>query len=1006
MEDNNKSQKLLTEIPVFTVLKNNSTLKNIFLFHKQQSSNNQDFDEQILLVGRHPNCYIVLEHPSISRYHLRIHSNPSKHSVSVFDLSSVHGTWVSGKRIEPGVLVDLKEGDEVKLGGSSRVYELHWFPITRAYDSDGKFMSTIYTIKEQEEETNQDEKVELHMSRDEFKCSGLSFSPVKKMDMMTLSDLDCLTSSCDDIEAECSSQFKAGNGTVYGIEDSDGLNASKNQSNWSSDEVGDSLKMLNREGGKDGPLSCDDTNSFQATLAVSETVSKFEDSVGLTKCEDELNWLKDNLINELELQDDGIVEEIPFSVPKCWLSESADGMNWLRDNFSNEFELQNHEMINKSPDMRMKKPNLLTASDPNCLTSSCDDTEVECLSPSKTGEGVITGIEDSDGPNTSENQSYFSGDNISDELKMANHELKSSCADTALFQSLLVASETIPATQDSVSVNFSEDELNWVMDNLSNEFELQKGESIKEDTIFALNFPLSGSEDGLDWVRDNLSDESDMENHNIINKDPFSVTNCSESLCDDTDIETFATVQVGFSETIYAIEDSIGLNDSNSRLNLLEDISNDDFKLIHDVFSLPMCSQSSCYEDEPVNQQTINKVSVNVAHSDDVNVDEDGCFMPDTAESKENIIDSEYDQMNHITMSNESEVSSVLIDGADMGNNLESVDHEIMKKESVFIALDQEQSYTPDISRAKDIRMNQEVLKSVSVSMNLSDTINGNELEMFTPDKENKNPNTFSVKSLKKGWMEDVRSPTVNEKKDDIPILQESLTLNDVDKVDPVVCDEEALFSLSEKETKSRQSENKRWTMVVDTSSLLHAQSSKHLKLLEGLKGTQIVIPKTVIRELMYIKSQGNIVARNTERVSLALKWIDECIANTELEFEVVETALHLRKEVTDRKIIILSNDLTLKIKAMAEGIMCEEAEEFHKSLVNPFSERFMWVGSSAIGLTWSCVNDDDILKQKYQGCDANGSQGLKGLKLLAHDATFRQEVKSPCLLSLLMMLV
>lgn len=32
--------------------------------------------------------------------------------------------------------------------------------------------------------------------------------------------------------------------------------------------------------------------------------------------------------------------------------------------------------------------------------------------------------------------------------------------------------------------------------------------------------------------------------------------------------------------------------------------------------------------------------------------------------------------------------------------------------------------------------------------------------------------------------------------------------------------------------------------MVVDTSSLLHVESLKHLKLLEGLKGTQIVIPK------------------------------------------------------------------------------------------------------------------------------------------------------------------
>jgi pSer/pThr/pTyr-binding forkhead associated (FHA) protein len=38
----------------------------------------------------------------------------------------VHGTWVSGRKIEPGVHVVLKEGDTVTIGGSSRVYELHW----------------------------------------------------------------------------------------------------------------------------------------------------------------------------------------------------------------------------------------------------------------------------------------------------------------------------------------------------------------------------------------------------------------------------------------------------------------------------------------------------------------------------------------------------------------------------------------------------------------------------------------------------------------------------------------------------------------------------------------------------------------------------------------------------------------------------------------------------------------------------------------------------------------
>ncbi|KAJ0810417.1 putative transcription factor interactor and regulator FHA-SMAD family [Helianthus annuus] len=106
----------MNKIPQFTVIKNGSIPKNIFLLSKQStvgnSSQNRESDEEILLVGWHPECHITLEHPSISRYHLRIHSNPSAHMISVINLSSVHGTWVSGKRIEPGVNVVLKEGQE------------------------------------------------------------------------------------------------------------------------------------------------------------------------------------------------------------------------------------------------------------------------------------------------------------------------------------------------------------------------------------------------------------------------------------------------------------------------------------------------------------------------------------------------------------------------------------------------------------------------------------------------------------------------------------------------------------------------------------------------------------------------------------------------------------------------------------------------------------------------------------------------------------------------------
>uniref|UniRef100_M1CGU0 Parallel spindle 1 n=1 Tax=Solanum tuberosum TaxID=4113 RepID=M1CGU0_SOLTU len=150
------------KIPVFTVLKNGAILKNIFLLDNPPATHvaitaNQEFEE-ILVVGRHPDCNIVLEHPSISRFHLRIHSNPSSHSLSVIDLSSVHGSWISGNKIEPGVRVELKEGDKMKLGGSRREYMLHWIPISRAYDLENPFVAPLgeaEPFKEMDEKEHQ-----------------------------------------------------------------------------------------------------------------------------------------------------------------------------------------------------------------------------------------------------------------------------------------------------------------------------------------------------------------------------------------------------------------------------------------------------------------------------------------------------------------------------------------------------------------------------------------------------------------------------------------------------------------------------------------------------------------------------------------------------------------------------------------------------------------------------------------------------------------------------------
>nr|KYP33432.1 hypothetical protein KK1_045711 [Cajanus cajan] len=228
------------------------------------------------------------------------------------------------------------------------------------------------------------------------------------------------------------------------------------------------------------------------------------------------------------------------------------------------------------------------------------------------------------------------------------------------------------------------------------------------------------------------------------------------------------------------------------------------------------------------------------------------------------------------------------------------------------------------------------------------------------------------------------------------------------------------------------------WDMIVDTTSLMNKESRKALQLLQGLKGTRLIIPRLVIRELDSMKQQFSIFRRISE-ASLALEWIQECmvktnwwihiqnsvdegrmiaptppaspqtqfseecwtflssqkcameIASPTVEDHILEFALLYRKNQNDGQLVLLSEDVTLKIKCMEEGLLCEPVQEFRESLVNPFSERFLWTNSSPRGQTWSC-QDDVVLREKYCRLPLwKSSKGVaSGLKLiLLHNSQY-----------------
>jgi hypothetical protein len=73
---------------------------------------------QSLVLGRLPECAVVLNDPNVSRRHAEIRRRGS--DVVVVDLGSTNGTRVNGMRVKEQLLND---GDEIEVGTSTVVFE-------------------------------------------------------------------------------------------------------------------------------------------------------------------------------------------------------------------------------------------------------------------------------------------------------------------------------------------------------------------------------------------------------------------------------------------------------------------------------------------------------------------------------------------------------------------------------------------------------------------------------------------------------------------------------------------------------------------------------------------------------------------------------------------------------------------------------------------------------------------------------------------------------------------
>ncbi|KAL6962040.1 hypothetical protein U1Q18_036995 [Sarracenia purpurea var. burkii] len=995
-------------IPVFTVLKNNAILKNIFLLDNPPSFPElkliepvengdppfQEFEET-LLVGRHPDCNITLEHPSISRFHLRIHSKPSSRMLSIIDLSSIHGTWVLGKKIEPGVRVELNEGDTMQLGGSSRVYKLHWVPLSRAYDSENPFVSPSDVSIQVEGEEQDENCLFLENNRvqsldDESEGMDSAFSDENSMSLLSNAMLPSAPPLPEYIN---SPSF--------------------------SDEVDN--KRTTKTDNEHVEISC----LWSGKLAT--------ESIGVFFKTEHQQFEKDN-----ESPQPFVASEVQSEInyPKTYTGGSEQTLNLLESLSLSSF--YHDQMENKC--------SLIEDLDQRKIRSFFPQPQAdESANPSLTSEIVNSRINDQQLEEENQTTEPLSGtgglcgiENLG--ITPVRSEQKSSLAECL----------------NSSSLDEEEEEGHQIAEVLQI---VEKKNRLKKDyegreTILVQSGPPLAAES---------VNSPSLTGGSVLSGVEIQQLNESNQSCPHTPFVTGGSRKKKSESPLMKLEQKSDLPSIWSRRGRPSGVLE-----IQTFRSRGKSKGADINTEIEVSQEDIENNAISKALFTSLDGDEE-VFTPDKENSTpKSLILRSMKSMAKVQQNK----GSTSCRSASLKNKAIS--------EALFMGSDGvEEPFTPDKENFTPNTLLLRTMKKMSeveeikhpmlhISSSLENAVNQNihlEEDILAPSVKEK-PTSKVLQERKS-----LRPPSRNKKNSETEVMAmktrtkrvpfQPLFANSSGMSDP----EASALSATMKscnsvnyvqtieENNSVEVGKKRWNMVVDTTCLLNKESRKALQLLQGLKGTQLIIPRIVIRELGCMKQRGSFFRRKTE-VSSALQWIEDCMVNSNwwihvqsseeeqrpiaptppaspqkrfsegkcglsggpasarhfsawgslveivsptTEDHILECALLFRRNKNDGKLILLTNDVTLKIKAMAEGLLCESAEEFRESLVNPFSERFLWTESSPRGPTWSC-EDDVVLREKYYCCHlrkpSKSGDGAKGLKLiLLHNSRYAQ----PC---------
>ncbi|KAG9444001.1 hypothetical protein H6P81_015341 [Aristolochia fimbriata] len=934
------------KFPLFVVVKNGSIIRNIFLnvLPSSDLENSQETTDEAtkVLVGRHPDCQIVSYHPSISRFHLEIRWQPSLQKLLVTDLSSVHGTWVFDQKLEPKVPKELVEGDELRLGSSTRVHRLRWVSSSQARELEEPLIMLREDL-EDKENMLPDDNPKLFTEEEDFRPATVipSAPPLPESSHPVIPDADCGTFEIPK-ELKDPACEALGNGSDdQSLKDVSVL-----------DEAYAAGAMPKKLGNCSSPILVD--GGHQPTKGTGLGDVPFPDEAfSAVKVSKQLDKASS------PMQGDG-ENQIPEIRPSRLRNISLEEATWALE-------------MRKQPEQAFKEILLH-------------------------GDG-----------HSSPRRDVSSRESIGSSLplKSSPYKLFEFEKENYIIQSLLLGETQTEKENQSPFISL-----------------LERGERSQKESVSSSRPAQFGSLNVSPFDGKNKGPAVVMDRKALAGYDKQKDVSVAESVSSSMPEELPVGTELQENCKNQSLEAPVP-NVLAERVNRSPSPSFQNRGGSSTIWSRR--SKSASFMRVQTGKST-RKTVMEEQINEEITQDQEKCKS----------------------------FCKVLFPGTGRVEESFASDKENM---------------TPKLSESagNSKKRNERELKHEEVHFSPSKSV-GLEEDMFASDKENLTPKVSREKKQEKPTIgSQTRFSTEAKKRGTERIPFQTLPVNPLDECGSIPYAATSKMDYANNFTQKTTSSNntsasmpaaqidqmveeskKKWHMVVDITCFLDEESRRSLKLLEGLKGTHLIIPRMVIRELDYLKRRGSWFKKSAV-VSSILQWIEDCMVKTNwwihvqssgeslpvaptppssprswfsdgssemgvgpaggvhgrrlqeivsptAEDHVLECALLFKKIRTDGQLVLLTNDTSLKIKAMAEGLLCETALEFRDSLVNSYSERFLWVESIPRGPTWSCLDDVAYLKENFSHYwpsvrkTSKAGEGAKGLKLiLMHNSQYGQ---------------